>query len=103
MRSENTIQLVMRAHLNRAIVVRLREDLGTLKSRVFSRTRWMPVGHHREVCCEEIEISVSMNRLADIPGIVSLLAAPDVPRVVWFSIVPVRERSGYRRPAGPRG
>jgi glucose-6-phosphate dehydrogenase assembly protein OpcA len=80
---ENTIQMVMRAHPNRAIVVRLREDSGTLKSRVFSQC-WMPVGHHREVCCEEIELSVSMNRLADIPGIVSPLAAPDVPRVVWF-------------------
>jgi glucose-6-phosphate dehydrogenase assembly protein OpcA len=80
---ENTIQLVMRAHPNRAIVVRLREDSGTLKSRVFSQC-WMPVGHHREVCCEEIELSVSMNRLADIPGIVGPLAAPDVPRVVWF-------------------
>lgn len=80
---ENTIQLVMRAHPNRAIVVRLREDADTLKSRVFSQC-WMPVGHHREVCCEEIEISVSMNRLPDIPGIVGPLAAPDVPRVVWF-------------------
>ncbi len=44
----------------------------------------MPVGHHREVCCEEVELSASMNRLADVPGIVAPLAAPDVPRVVWF-------------------
>ncbi len=80
---DGTLEAVMRAHPNRAIIVRLKEDGGTLESRVSARC-WMPVGHHREVCCEEIEITASLGRLADIPGIVSPLAAPDVPRVVWF-------------------
>ncbi len=80
---DKTLEMVMHAHPNRAIVVRLREDTGTLTSRVSSRC-WMPVGHHREVCCEVVELSASLNRLVDIPGIVAPLAAPDVPRVVWF-------------------
>jgi len=78
-----TLEAVMRAHPNRAIVARIREDGETLESRVSARC-WMPVGHHREVCCEEIELTASLSRLIDIPGIVSPLAAPDVPRVVWF-------------------
>ena len=32
--------------------------------------------------------------MADIPSIVAPLAAPDVPRVVWFRSVQNRERSG---------
>lgn len=80
---DKTLEMVMHTHPNRAIVVRLKSDSGTLTSRVSSRC-WMPVGHHREVCCEQVELSASLNRLVDIPGIVAPLAAPDVPRVVWF-------------------
>jgi glucose-6-phosphate dehydrogenase assembly protein OpcA len=74
---------LMRAHPSRAIVVRLRDDTGTLESRVFAQC-WMPFGHHRQICCEQVEISVSLNRVGDIASIISPLAAPDVPRVVWF-------------------
>jgi glucose-6-phosphate dehydrogenase assembly protein OpcA len=80
---DKTLEMVMRGHPNRAIVVRLSPDSDRLTSRVSSRC-WMPVGHHREVCCEVVELSASLNRLIDIPGIVAPLAAPDVPRVVWF-------------------
>jgi glucose-6-phosphate dehydrogenase assembly protein OpcA len=79
-----TLAQIMRAHPSRAIVVRLREDDGgVLESRVFAQC-WMPFGQHRQICCEQVEFSVSLNRVADIPSIVSPLAAPDVPRVVWF-------------------
>jgi len=74
---------LMHSHPSRTIVVRLREDAGVLESRVFSQC-WTPFGHHREICCEQVEFSVSLNRVADIPSVVSPLAAPDVPRVVWF-------------------
>src|SRR5579863_3659040 len=40
-----TLEAVMRAHPNRAIVVRLKEDTGTLEARVSARC-WKPVGHH---------------------------------------------------------
>ncbi|MDP9054181.1 MAG: glucose-6-phosphate dehydrogenase assembly protein OpcA [Acidobacteriota bacterium] len=78
-----TLARLMRAHPSRAIVVRLREDAGVLESRVFAQC-WMPFGHNRQICCEQVEISVSINRMGDIPSIVSPLAAADVPRVVWF-------------------
>jgi glucose-6-phosphate dehydrogenase assembly protein OpcA len=78
-----TLVRIMRAHPSRAIIVRLREEEGTLESRVFQQC-WTLFGHHQEICCEEVELTVSLNRLADIPSIVGPLAAPDVPRVVWF-------------------
>jgi glucose-6-phosphate dehydrogenase assembly protein OpcA len=74
---------VMRSHPSRAIVVRIREEDGTLESRVFQQC-WTPFGQHKQVCCEQVELTVSLNRLADVPSIVAPLAAPDVPRVVWF-------------------
>lgn len=78
-----TLAELMRAHPSRAIVVRLREDAGILESRVFAQC-WMPFGQRRQICCEQVEISVALNRVSDIPAIVGPLAAPDVPRVVWF-------------------
>jgi glucose-6-phosphate dehydrogenase assembly protein OpcA len=80
---EETLQLVMRAHPSRVIVIRLKDDSGTLKARTFAQC-WKPAGQARQVCCEEIELSVSMDRLADLPAIVLPLEAPDVPRVLWF-------------------
>jgi glucose-6-phosphate dehydrogenase assembly protein OpcA len=80
--SEAIAQL-MRAHPSRAIVVRLRDDAGVLQSRVFAQC-WMPFGHSQQICCEQIEFSVSLNRVNDLPSIISPLTAADVPRVVWF-------------------
>lgn len=74
---------LMKAHPSRTIVVRLREDSGVLESRVFA-TCWLPFGHHREICCEQVEFSVSVDRARDIPSVVFPLFAPDVPRVLWF-------------------
>ena len=80
---EQTLQSVMRAHPSRAIIVRLKDDSGTLQARAFAQC-WTPSGHHRQVCCEEVELSASMDRLADLPAIILPLVAPDVPRVLWF-------------------
>jgi glucose-6-phosphate dehydrogenase assembly protein OpcA len=74
---------LMHSHPSRTILVRLREDSGVLESRVFAQC-WTPFGHHREICCEQVEFSVSLNRVADLPSVLTPLAAPDVPRVVWF-------------------
>jgi len=74
---------LMKAHPSRTIVVRLREDTGVLESRVFA-TCWMPFGQRREICCEQVEFSVSVDRARDIPSVVFPLVAPDVPRVLWF-------------------
>ena len=64
-----TLARLMRAHPSRAIVVRLREDTGMLESRVFAQC-WMPFGQRRQICCEQIEFSVSLDRVVDIPSIV---------------------------------
>jgi glucose-6-phosphate dehydrogenase assembly protein OpcA len=79
----DTLGRIMRSHPSRAILVRLREDAGIMESRVSTQC-WLPPGHHRQICCEQVELSVSLNRVADIPSIISPLAAPDVPRVIWF-------------------
>ena len=71
---------LMHSHPSRMIVVRLREDAGVLESRVFAEC-WTPFGHHREICCEQVEFSVSLNRVADLPSVLSPLTAADVPRV----------------------
>ncbi|HWE50647.1 MAG TPA: glucose-6-phosphate dehydrogenase assembly protein OpcA [Bryobacteraceae bacterium] len=78
-----TIALLMRSHPARAIVIRLREDPDHLKSRVFAQC-WMPFGHNQQVCCEQVELTVSLNRLEDGLSIVSPLEAADLPRVVWI-------------------
>jgi glucose-6-phosphate dehydrogenase assembly protein OpcA len=79
---ETLIQL-MHGHPSRAIVVRLRGDAGVLACRVFEQC-WTPFGHHQQICCEQIEFSVSLNRVADVPSIIAPLAAADMPRVIWF-------------------
>jgi glucose-6-phosphate dehydrogenase assembly protein OpcA len=78
-----TLAQLMREHPSRAIVVRLRESGDTLESRVFAQC-WMPFGHQRQICCEQVELTASLSRVGDIASIVSPLAAADVPRVVWF-------------------
>jgi glucose-6-phosphate dehydrogenase assembly protein OpcA len=78
-----TLIRIMRSHPSRVIVVRLSADGATLESRVFQQC-WTPFGHRQQICCEQVELTVSLSRLADIPSIVGPLAAPDVPRIVWI-------------------
>lgn len=72
---------LMREHPSRLIVVRLRDGEDELAARVSSQC-WMPFGHRRQICCEQVEVTVSINRLADAASIVAPLAAPDLPRVI---------------------
>jgi glucose-6-phosphate dehydrogenase assembly protein OpcA len=72
---------LMKEHPSRAIVVRLKEGEDFLDARVFAQC-WMPFGHRRQICCEQVEISATMDRLADVASIVAPLAVPDLPRVV---------------------
>jgi len=76
-----TIAGLMKEHPSRAVVVRIREGEDFLDHRVFAQC-WMPFGHRRQVCCEQVEIVSSMNRLADVGAIVGPLAVPDLPRVI---------------------
>jgi hypothetical protein len=84
-----TIAMLMRGHPSRAIVIRMRGgsdtqgNNGTLESRVFQQC-WMPFGSRRQICCEQVEITATADHLADIRSIVSPLAVPDLPSVVWL-------------------
>ncbi len=72
---------LMKEHPSRAVVVRLKEGEDFLDARVFAQC-WMPFGHRRQICCEQVEITSSMDRLADVAAIVGPLAVPDLPRVI---------------------
>lgn len=72
---------LMKEHPSRAILARVRDGEDFLDSRVFAQC-WMPFGHRRQICCEQVEITCSMNRLADVASIVDPLTVPDLPRVI---------------------
>jgi len=72
---------LIREHPSRMIVVRLQDGEDALAARVSSQC-WMPFGHRQQICCEQIEVTASINRLADVALIVAPLAAPDLPRVI---------------------
>ncbi len=78
-----TLMVLMKAHPSRTIVVRLRDGHDELEGHASAQC-WKPVGHAQEICCEQIELTASVNRLADIPSIVEPLRVPDLPSVVWF-------------------
>jgi glucose-6-phosphate dehydrogenase assembly protein OpcA len=78
-----TIAALMPEHPARAIVVRLRgADDRPMEARVFSQC-WMPFGQRRQICCEQVEISVSDAGLDELPVFVMPLCVPDLPAVVW--------------------
>jgi len=77
----DTLAGLMKEHPSRSVVVRFREGEDFLDARVFVQC-WMPFGHRRQICCEQIEITASMDRLADVAAIVGPLAVPDLPRVI---------------------
>ena len=72
---------LMREHPSRLIVVRLKDGEDELAAHVSAQC-WNPFGHQQQICCEYVEITASINRLADAASIVAPLAAPDLPRVV---------------------
>jgi glucose-6-phosphate dehydrogenase assembly protein OpcA len=78
-----TIAALMPEHPARAIVVRL-SGAGerALSERVFSQC-WMPFGQRRQVCCEQVEITVSDAALADLRPVVLPLVVPDLPLILW--------------------
>ncbi|MEP6715115.1 MAG: glucose-6-phosphate dehydrogenase assembly protein OpcA [Terriglobia bacterium] len=72
---------LMKEHPSRAVVVRLKEGEDFLDARVFAQC-WMPFGHRRQICCEQVEITASMDRLADVASLVGPIAVPDLPRMI---------------------
>src|SRR5579872_349605 len=78
-----TIAALMPEHPSRAIVIRLHPSTAReLSSRVFSQC-WMPFGHRRQICCEQIEIIASDASIPDLPPVILPLAVSDLPMIVW--------------------
>lgn len=79
----STMAALMPEHPSRAIVIRFRESAAReLTSRVFSQC-WMPFGHRRQICCEQIEIGASDASLPDLAPVVLPLAVADLPVMLW--------------------
>jgi glucose-6-phosphate dehydrogenase assembly protein OpcA len=78
-----TIAALMPEHPARAIVVRMSgPGERSLTERVYSQC-WMPFGQRKQICCEQVEITVSDAALADLPSVVLPLAVPDLPLILW--------------------
>lgn len=79
----STMAALMPEHPSRAIVIRFRPSAEReLASRVFSQC-WMPFGHRRQICCEQIEITASDASLPDLAAVVLPLAVADLPVILW--------------------
>jgi glucose-6-phosphate dehydrogenase assembly protein OpcA len=78
-----TIGEVMHDHPNRAIVVRLHPGTGTLLDHRITAHCWMPFGTRRQICCEQVEITASNASLPGLLPVLTAIAAPDLPVVVW--------------------
>jgi glucose-6-phosphate dehydrogenase assembly protein OpcA len=78
-----TVAALMPEHPARAILVRLSgEGDRSLTERVYSQC-WMPFGQRRQVCCEQVEITVSDAAMADLRSVVLPLTVADLPLILW--------------------
>jgi glucose-6-phosphate dehydrogenase assembly protein OpcA len=82
-----TIAALMPEHPARTIHVRLcQERERALSERVYAEC-WMPFGQRRQICCEQVEISVGDAALGDLPSVVLPLTVPDLPVILWARTV----------------
>jgi glucose-6-phosphate dehydrogenase assembly protein OpcA len=78
-----TMAALMPEHPARTILVRLSgEGSRALTHRVYAQC-WMPFGQRRQICCEQIEIVASDPAVGDLPPVLTALAAPDLPLILW--------------------
>lgn len=77
-----TLGELMHEHPSRAIVLRPSANNGELEARVFAQC-WMPFGKRQQICCEQIEITSSMDRVSEVQGTVLGIMVPDLPMVLW--------------------
>jgi hypothetical protein len=90
-----TLAGLMPRHPARAIVVRL----GGSEAPAAEVTAqcWMPFGQRRQVCCEQIEIKAPENGLDDVVSVLSPIAAPDLPVILWCRGVQATETASFGR------
>jgi glucose-6-phosphate dehydrogenase assembly protein OpcA len=90
-----TLAALMPRHPARAIVVRL-EGSEAPAAEVTAQC-WMPFGQRRQVCCEQIEITAPENGLDDVASILSPIAAPDLPVILWCRGVQATQTAAFGR------
>ena len=73
---------LMHEHPSRAVVLRPSAEPGAMEARVFAQC-WMPFGKRQQICCEQIEITASKDRLDEVPGAILGIMVPDLPVVLW--------------------
>lgn len=74
---------LMRDHPSRLIVLRLIEGAEpSLEVRVLAQC-WMPFGKRQQICCEQIEITMSRPSVSDAAPVVRSITAPDLPVAIW--------------------
>jgi glucose-6-phosphate dehydrogenase assembly protein OpcA len=78
-----TVAALMPEHPARTVTIRLcSEGERALSERVYAQC-WMPFGQRRQICCEQVEISVADKGLADLPSVLLPLAVADLPVMLW--------------------
>ena len=80
--ASNLLAELMHAHPSRAVVLRPSAEPGAMEARVFAQC-WMPFGKRQQICCEQIEITASKDRLDEVPGAILGIMVPDLPVVLW--------------------
>lgn len=78
-----TLGLVMQDHPHRAILVRVRNDSAPFLDCQVTAQCWRPFGRQRQICCEQIEMTVADASLADAEPVLLAITAPDLPVAVW--------------------
>ncbi|MBL0156593.1 MAG: glucose-6-phosphate dehydrogenase assembly protein OpcA [Bryobacterales bacterium] len=76
-----TLADIMHEHPNRTIVLRVGE-VGEVVARANLQC-WMPFGGRQQICCEQIEISASLETLGAVPPVLFGLMVADLPVAVW--------------------
>src|SRR5215831_5237069 len=78
-----TIAALMPEHPARAILVKLRKGSErALSERVYQQC-WKPFGQRQQICCEQIELTVSDAALGDLPSVLLPLRVADLPVLLW--------------------
>ena len=97
----DTLGELMHEHPSRSIIVRIRGGEDFLESRVFAQC-WKPFGHRQQICCEQVQITATMNHLQDVAAVIGPLAVPDLPRVILLGSARI-VRAGALRKILPLG
>lgn len=77
-----TLGQVMQEHPLRAVIVRVAAGAPQLDYRVTAQC-WRPLDRHRQICCEQVEMTVAEASLADAEPVLLAITAPDLPVAVW--------------------